>query len=1445
MRVLCFFLAFISLAHAQNVITTVAGGPMIFRSEGAKATSVNLGHTYAVALDKTGNLYFYDDGFHQIFKISPDGSLSVAAGNGLVGFSGDGGQATAASLKFVNDLKVDAAGNLYLASFQDHRVREIRADGTIVTVAGNGVQGFSGDGGPATAASIDPGGIAVDKAGNLFIADYRNHRIRKVGADGIISTFAGNGKDYADGNGGPALQASFSWPTSLAFGSEGTLYIVDAIEAGIRKIDTAGVISQVPLSSGLRGSRVALDPSGNIYVSGSFDDVYKVTPDGTVTVVKRIQQYMPDLSSCAGDGPVDTVCFHFINGMDVDGLGNIYVADSYNNLIRSITNGTVTTVAGTLRAQGTGDGGAAAGAVLNCPSALTFDNSGNLLIADTCNFRVRRIASGGTIGTIAGNGNAVPAGDGGAATQAALQAKGLGMDGSGNLYILGGGVLRKVAPNGTISTLTTPPGASSLTVDRAGNIYLALLLGSPFVSGSQIVRLDTAGGTSAITGTNAIVCCLAVDGIGNLYFGQTLNGLSIIRKIDSSGIVRTLAGGADCGYRTLAGCQAPIVDGVPATSTYIRNPTAIAVSATGDLYIAEKGDPIGCLPCWVPGYENERVRMVDSAGIITTVAGIGGRGFSGDGGPATLARLNEPGGLAVDAAGTVYISDTVNNRIRMVPAAKPTLAVSPSNLTFAMPAGGPLPAPLQLNSSTSLPGLQFTAQASTDSGGNWLDLASASGALPGSISVSLNPAVAVALTQGVYTARVVIKSTLPNPAQDTVVIQLTVTPPAPPAIAVASAPLVFEAAGGQAPPAQTIFIANAGGGTLNWTAAASGGSWLSLSATTGTAGATSPFPLLVTATPGSLTPGVYSGAVTVTAGNPPIITTVPVTLLVSASSAALQLSQTGLQFTAVEGVSTGPSQCFAVMNASTFVFDVVTLSGGSWLQAAQVNSSACVQGWGNVSVSVNGAGLPAGQYAGFVRVRATANSVPQFLTVHVQVLAAGSLADVHVQPAGLVFASQAGANSPPSQIVRLATTAAASREAQAGTLTLEGGAWLDVLPRTAAVSAAQNATLTVQPALGSLGPGIYRGNLGLTAGGVRLRDVGVTYLVVPASCSPKRLVLADRSLGGGFNVSLGLPATVEVQLAHDCGAVVTDANVIATFSNDDPPLVLNNLRNGIYVGTWRPLKALNPTTIILRASHRSFPAAEIQVRGDITGSSTLPQLFPGGVVQGASYAPGAAVAPGSIVSLFGSLLAGPGSAALVPLPLTLGGATVNAGGVDSPLFFSSAGQINAQLPYELTAGTRVQAYVRNGTTLTGPETLTISAARPGIFTLSQSGSGQGAILNTKGSLVDSLSPASPSDVVSVYATGLGRTQPGVATGSPAPTTVLAPTVLPVQAQIAGRAARVLFAGLAPTFVGLYQVNVEIPAGIDPGTAVPLMLMQNGEASNVVTLAIKNPSASRD
>lgn len=328
--------------------------------------------------------------------------ISTVVGNGSPDYHGDGGSALAASLSNPRGVTVDAAGNIYISDSTNNRVRKVdAATGVITTLAGNGIRDFSGDGGPATKASLAfPMGLAVDREGNLFIADARNHRIRRVDAKtGIITTVAGQGIRGLGGDNGPALSALMAYPTAVAVDEEGNLYIADSENGGIRRVDRkTGIITSV-VGEGTPGAKT--DPSGTPTIRGLF-----VAPVG----------------------------------LTYDGKGNLYVADSFLNRVKKVEVATrkVTIVAGKGTNHYCGDGGPAKEACFAQPAGVALDAAGNVYIADAGNNRVRKVdVKTGIVTTVAGSGQRGIAGDDGPARKASLGfPSGIAVDPQGRIVIV-------------------------------------------------------------------------------------------------------------------------------------------------------------------------------------------------------------------------------------------------------------------------------------------------------------------------------------------------------------------------------------------------------------------------------------------------------------------------------------------------------------------------------------------------------------------------------------------------------------------------------------------------------------------------------------------------------------------------------------------------------------------------------------------------------------------------------------------------------------------------------------------------------------------------------------------------------------------------------------------------------------------------------------------------
>ena len=522
------------------------------------------GGAYDLKVDSVGNLFIASGAY--AYKLTPAGVLTVVAGNGSFSSpaAGDGGPATSASFNGIYALALDSAGNLYICDSYNHRIRKVTTDGIVNTIAGGNAKGYAGDNGPATGALFNfPRNITLDAAGNIYINDYYNDRVRKIGLDGKIVTVAGSG------------------------------VCCDAPEGGIG--------TSVYLVTG----PVTTDPSGNVYIYDYLTSKIKKLSSGGI------------LTSFAGDGnegfagdglPAFSARFSNVTGMATDGANNLYIADSNNERIRMVSNSIVTTVVG--KVHFAGDGAAATAALLHRPQGVVTTPDGTTYFTDTMNHRVRKIGTDGNISTIAGSGELGFSGDGQAATSAKLMyPDAMTRDTAGNLYVVDQSQarVRKISPAGIISTVAGN-GIIFYSNDARG------ALGSPF---------------AYITG-------IAVDSTGNLYLSE--NAASTIKKIVPTGGMTTYAG-------TLQGFGFS-GEGTPAMSAVFNGPGALAVDGA-NLYVTDM--------------LNYRIRKIDGNGIITTVAGTGACCVAGDGGPATKANVR-PYGLVPDGNGGLWFTDPAGIR---------------------------------------------------------------------------------------------------------------------------------------------------------------------------------------------------------------------------------------------------------------------------------------------------------------------------------------------------------------------------------------------------------------------------------------------------------------------------------------------------------------------------------------------------------------------------------------------------------------------------------------------------------------------------------------------------------------------------------------------------------------------------------------------------------------
>jgi uncharacterized protein (TIGR03437 family) len=578
---------------AAYIIQTVAGSDA--SSDGGSALATGLSQPEGIAVDSSGNVYFADAAAQRVYKIAVDGSLRTVAGTGVGGFSGDGGPASAALLNQPYGLALDPAGNLYIADLGNARVRKIGTDGSIQTVAGGGVLpgASTGQGGPATLAQLaEPRNVALGADGSLYISDFGANQVYQVSIGGTLSLAAGTGTAGFSGGGTSALLAELNAPAGLAVDASGALYIADSGNNYVRKVYD-GVITAVFPTHEPTG--LALDSTGLLYVAAASYFGTVIQPISGVASARDVA---------------------------LDASGHIYFTSG--QLVYEISNlGTATAIAGSGNSPSLGgDGGAATSAQLNSPSGVAVSasaaSSGNFYLADTANNRIRMVTPAGIISTVAGTGQPGYSGDQGPASGAQLNApRGMAFDNANNLYVAdsGNNAVRKITPAGTITTIASQlNNPVSVAVGALGSVYIA-------DSGNNRIVEVMADGTASTFAELDLPLAVAVDASGNVVAADATQ----IWNIASDGSPSSLIQG-------------------------LSSPGSIAFAPDGTLCIADTGANV--------------IRQLSTSGVLTAIAGTGTAGFSGDGSAALAAELSGPAGLAIGPHGTLLVADSGNNRIR-------------------------------------------------------------------------------------------------------------------------------------------------------------------------------------------------------------------------------------------------------------------------------------------------------------------------------------------------------------------------------------------------------------------------------------------------------------------------------------------------------------------------------------------------------------------------------------------------------------------------------------------------------------------------------------------------------------------------------------------------------------------------------------------------------------
>jgi uncharacterized protein (TIGR03437 family) len=1107
---------------------------------------------------------------------------------------------------------------------------------------------------------------------------------------------------------------------------------------------------------------LAADASGNLYVADqSFAQLIKIDSNGVATVVAGTGIHI----SSGDSGPARAASLSTIRGVALDAPGNIYVSDG--NRIRKIAkDGTISTYAG---GGSGGDGSPALLASLGGPAALAFDGAGNLYIVMGTQ-TIRKVDTKGIITTVAGTGQLGALGDGGPAVNATIAPSSIGsilIDENGNLLIADTSLCRIRKVDAASAIITTIAGNG--TCGTAGD-------GGPATS----ARINQPAG-------------LALDGLGGYYISESLG--QIVRRVDSTGIIRTVAGTAVTGFQG---------DGGSALRAQFATPYALAADPSGNIFVADRdnervrkftlggsiatilgtgaaiGDggsaadakfvALGDIKSDTAGNlyltDARRIRKISPGGIISTIAGTGRNGIGSPNGTlATSADLQNPTAVAVDPQGRVVFSDFLNARIYRIQADGTLQTIAGAGSTGNTGNGGQATAaailpvsPMRYDRQGNLYFQNFAAQGVNGQirvikSDGTINLFAGGGSQRGE---------GVLATLAYFTS---IIGLAPDNAGN-VYIQEGGTPRIR---KVDSKGIITTIAGtgtvGASPDGTNAANAQFHGGFAGLTLGPGGGlvfddgnkvrgigadGTLMTFAGSGNSGFSGDGGLASAASfagPNALAFDPQGNLLITDPNNQRIreVFATPVPLIT--------LSQKGLTFLAAG--NTPQPQTFIVVNGAlgtlNFSISTSTQSGGNWLSTSIAEGVANANAPGvPVIVSVDPSKLANGDYYGTITIVAPGvpNS-PQLITVVLRVTPASTIPlDISVLPAGFIFTGTAGGSAPAAQTLTLSTLATQVLNYGA-TLTYGGLPFLS-LPQatTGTLTAGKPVTLQLQPVIAGLAPGVYDATLTIAAGSAPVKKAKIYLILAPhgsipakngrsagGSCTPARLLPVASSLVDGFSAPFAYPLTIVVLLADDCGNPIATGSVKASFSNGDPPLSLASLQDGSWSATWQPGSSLAQATVSIDA--QTGPpqiTGSAQISGALqTNTNPPPLIGMGGVLNSATYGLKSPLAPGSLISVFGNFLSDSvAQASAVPLPSTLNGTTVLIAGRPAPLVFVSKTQVNAIVPYDLAINATHQVLVTRGNTISLPEPISVQADAGGVFTSNSTGTGAGIVVAVHG-----------------------------------------------------------------------------------------------------------------
>ena len=808
-----------------------------------------------------------------------------------------------------------------------------------------------------------------------------------------------------------------------------------------------------------------------------------------------------------------------------------------------------------------------------------------------------------------------------------------------------------------------------------------------------------------------------------------------------------------------------------------------------------------------------------------------------------------------DAAST---KASANYTLSIRPSSTADLILSAGSVSFSVNTPSTAVPPSQnIGVQSSQPTTQLSYSLAVSPNATWLSLQN--GALtPDTIQASLTQS-ALLLPAGSYSTTISITCGSGSCMGHTqsVSVSLTVTN-APSMLTVGTSLLSFGLSTASSVPAtQTISIQNTGGGNLLLGSVSCEATWCSVSGVPASLPGGASGTISVTVDPVAAGAGFSRTQVDIvsSAGK----ASVAVNALVAAN-ATMTLAPVGQQFSMQAG-SNGPgnpngSFLVTVANGNSVSWTAST-SGADWLKLGVTSGTSTPGAPQAVTYSISPTQTVQMPGAYYGQIQVTSSNVvdsPQTFEVVLNVVPATAGVVPDPEPGGLLFITSAAA-TPPVQPITVYSGSAAPLTFQASVTPASVSNWLSVSTGIGTTSQGTAGSVSVTANPSKLTPGIYTAGVSFSLSATAVRTVNVTLIVTApvgsqinggvgpfditsktATCTGTALAPTQTGLVNNFSAPVAWPTPLSVVLADNCGALVTSGQIVATFSNGDPPLplVLADPSRALYSGTWTPRSTSQQMTVVARATATGYPAATAQIVGS-TLPNSAPLLTPHGTLHSFDPAVGASLAPGTIVQIYGQNLASlTVQPSAIPLPTSVNGTSVIIGGIAAPLYYVSPGQINAQLPFELNPLQPYQILVSANGALTTPDTVQVTPATPGLAAFTD---GTLIAQHADGSLVSAGSPARSGEYLVAYLAGMGPTNAEPPSGGASPSSPLAQPMAAPKLTIDGIVSPIAFAGLTPGLVGLYQMNFQVPLGLAAGD-LTLVVTQSGVPSNTTVLPYK-------